>query len=440
MYIFDTFFTVPRWCQQGHSTAEWVECNSDDAPNSRLPKMPYLASTVIDASCLLVLLFFTYFRRTFRKISRTARVREIIQTAITVAAIVDIIIGLVVGYHTVADFAKPFLFVVFVRSVREAWKRVLLVMWDSKDILLMLAAYIVFFGWAGYRIFKGSLEGEAYFPTLSDGLFNMLVLMTTTNHPDVMLPAYQRNRAAVVYFVIYLVLGLYFFMNLLLAIFYNNYKQRVVNTMSKFVDSRQEFLRGVFCQIDVQKKGYLTETQCRQMVERLIAMDKNLDLSSINVKRFVRLLDADGSSRIHLDEFLRFYDILDELLFEHRQNQLQTQGAASSRGASGEPDEPKCRDTTRRFFKHPLYDSVVNLLCVLNIFSFMARDLLELYGETRLSVQWWLTVQFVVNFLFGAETSLMLYSCGFKWVRAQRPLNLSVEVLIQILNFVSISV
>ena len=48
------------------------------------------------------------------------------------------------------------------------------------------------------------------------------------------------------FFVLYLVLGLYFFMNLLLAIFYNNYKMRVVNTMSKFVDSRQEFLRGIF--------------------------------------------------------------------------------------------------------------------------------------------------------------------------------------------------
>ena len=91
---------------------------------------------------------------------------------------------------------------------------------------------------------------------------------------------------------------------------------------------------------------------------------------------------------------------------------------------------------TRLFFKQPLYDSVVNLLCVLNIFSFMVRDLIELYGETRASITWWLWVHFAINFLFAIETSLMLYACGYKWMRGQRPLTFAIEIIIQILNFV----
>ena len=200
--------------------------------------MPFLSSALIDIVCLLVLLSFTLLRRSFRKPSSTARAREITQYFATAVALTDIVVGLVRGVHFIADFAKPLLLVVLVRTLREAWKRVVLVMWDSKDILLMLAGYVVLYGWAGYRLFKGSLEGEAYFSSLAQGLFNMLVLMTTTNHPDVMLPAYQTNRFAALFFVTYLVFGLYFFMSLLLAIFYNNYKQRVANTVSRFEDSR----------------------------------------------------------------------------------------------------------------------------------------------------------------------------------------------------------
>ena len=52
----------------------------------------------------------------------------------------------------------------------------------------------------------------------------MLVLMTTSNYPDIMLPAYQIYRGNCLYFIIYLVLGLMLLMNLLLAIFYSNFK------------------------------------------------------------------------------------------------------------------------------------------------------------------------------------------------------------------------
>jgi len=54
----------------------------------------------------------------------------------------------------------------------------------------------------------------------------MLVLMTTSNYPDVMLPAYMKTRVACIFFISYLVVGLFLMMNLLLAIFYSNFKMR----------------------------------------------------------------------------------------------------------------------------------------------------------------------------------------------------------------------
>jgi len=50
--------------------------------------------------------------------------------------------------------------------------------------------YILFFAWVGNTIFRGTPEGIENFSDFSESAFGMLVLMTTANFPDFMLPAY----------------------------------------------------------------------------------------------------------------------------------------------------------------------------------------------------------------------------------------------------------
>ena len=120
--------------------------------------------------------------------------------------------------------------------MRESWKRVSIVLWRSKEIIFLIIVFIVFFSFLGYRLFRGIVineldylhklglgEGYAYFPSLPDAMFHLLVLLTTANYPDVMMPAYKVNRLYVLFFIAYLVIGLFFLLNMLLAVFYNNY-------------------------------------------------------------------------------------------------------------------------------------------------------------------------------------------------------------------------
>lgn len=57
-------------------------------------------------------------------------------------------------------------------------------------MVIFILIYIMYFSWLGYTMFLGTLEGTQNMPTPGDTFFNMIVLMTTSNYPDVMLPAY----------------------------------------------------------------------------------------------------------------------------------------------------------------------------------------------------------------------------------------------------------
>ena len=56
-----------------------------------------------------------------------------------------------------------------------------------------------------------------YFDTVANSYYSMLILLTTANFPDVMLPAYNVSFFWSIYFVSFLILGLYALLNLLLA-------------------------------------------------------------------------------------------------------------------------------------------------------------------------------------------------------------------------------
>jgi hypothetical protein len=99
-------------------------------------------------------------------------------------------------------------------------------------------------------IFKGTIEGVEQFDTFYNGFFNMFIFMTTANYPDVMLPAYRRNRITAIFFIVYEILILFLFLKLLLAIFYSNYQQKVEETIDEFDEERTNFVEVLYDSLD----------------------------------------------------------------------------------------------------------------------------------------------------------------------------------------------
>ena len=184
-----------------------------------------------------------------------------------------------------------------------------MVVYDSKAILMLMVGYVLFFGWVGVRLFRGTIEGEKYFTSLWDGIFNLMVLLTTANFPDIMLPAYKSNQAYSLFFIIYLIMGVFFMMNLILATFYSNYKNRVDRTLNDFMEERKNYLISKFNQYDFTGRGYLTPAEFKTLVAEFVRFNKNDKDSELDIQKISNMFDPNNEGKISLQSFIKNFDI-----------------------------------------------------------------------------------------------------------------------------------
>lgn len=69
-----------------------------------------------------------------------------------------------------------------------------------------------------------------------------------------MLPAYNADRINVLFFLAYLIVGLYFLQNILLAIIFDNYKKRITKRVEDRTENRVENILKYFDKCDREKK------------------------------------------------------------------------------------------------------------------------------------------------------------------------------------------
>ena len=98
---------------------------------------------------------------------------------------------------------------------------------DSASIVVVIFLFIVYFGTIGHYLFRYSLTGYNSYSSVSESFYSMTILMTTANFPDIMLPTYATYFSVILFYGSFLVFGLYFLMNFLLANVFNKFKARL---------------------------------------------------------------------------------------------------------------------------------------------------------------------------------------------------------------------
>uniref|UniRef100_A0A3Q1G877 Voltage-dependent calcium channel protein TPC1 n=1 Tax=Acanthochromis polyacanthus TaxID=80966 RepID=A0A3Q1G877_9TELE len=163
------------------------------------------------------------------------------------------------------------------------------------DILLLLLFFMVIF----------AILGKNYFNTLENSLVSLFVLLTTANFPDVMMPAYSRNRWSCVFFIVYLSIELYFIMNLLLAVVFDTFndvekmkfkslllhKRSAIDHAFQLLVSRQRPMGVSLKQFDGLMRFYRP---------RMSARDRFLTYKALNTS---------GAPMLSLQDFYKFYEV-----------------------------------------------------------------------------------------------------------------------------------
>ena len=208
--------------------------------------------------CLGYLTFYRFYKLSWRKMTKKGRARNYALVVILILSTIDHILGLILKYNAIISlFIRPFVVYIFFSAVRSnLW----LIVHSFKDTLMILGTiicYVLFFALVGHYLFRHNFEGIAVFTNLNASYYQLVILLTTANFPDVMLPAYEKHYLYSIYFVVYLVVGLYFLLNILLANVFSMYKTRLELKLEKKTDMRENIVALHFDKFDNGLKGHL---------------------------------------------------------------------------------------------------------------------------------------------------------------------------------------
>uniref|UniRef100_A0A8C1AB48 Two pore segment channel 1 n=1 Tax=Cyprinus carpio carpio TaxID=630221 RepID=A0A8C1AB48_CYPCA len=174
------------------------------------------------------------------------------------------------------------------------------------DILLLLLFFMVIFAILGFCLFSAN-TADPYFSTLENSIVSLFVLLTTANFPDVMMPAYSKNRWSCIFFIVYLSIELYFIMNLLLAVVFDTFngvekmkfkslllhKRSAIEHAFQLLVTRQVRPDGVCLkQFDGLMRFYRP---------RMTARDRFLTFKALN---------HSGATMLSLQDFYKFYEVI----------------------------------------------------------------------------------------------------------------------------------
>ncbi|XP_016126941.1 two pore calcium channel protein 2-like [Sinocyclocheilus grahami] len=155
-------------------------------------------------------------------------------------------------------------------------------------LLMNLMTAIIYNQFRGYLLDpKKNGEWETYFKNLPKALSSLLVLLTTANNPDVMIPAYSLNRGYSIFFILFSVFGTYLLMNLMTAIIYNQFRGYLLMSVQTSIIRRRLGIRAAFEVLCCPGRGH-TSTQSEGHVER------------VAVNMFLQVMD-----RVHMKSYCR---------------------------------------------------------------------------------------------------------------------------------------
>ncbi|RXN34024.1 tau-tubulin kinase 1-like isoform X1 [Labeo rohita] len=133
--------------------------------------------------------------------------------------------------------------IIVIITLRRAFRSIRNALPQISYVFLLFMFSVLVFSLMALKLFgkRGllTIDGSPYFTDYLDIVFDLYVLVTTANSPDVMMPAYNYSVFFTIFFILYIVINTYTFMSFFLAVVYNNYKKYLKEEVRQLVKARR---------------------------------------------------------------------------------------------------------------------------------------------------------------------------------------------------------
>ncbi|XP_060043257.1 two pore calcium channel protein 1-like isoform X2 [Erinaceus europaeus] len=197
------------------------------------------------------------------------------------------------------------------RQIRRAFRSIRNTLPDILYVFLLFMFSVLIFSLMALKLFgdRGlkTVEGSPYFTNILEIAFELYVLVTTANSPDVMMPAYDFNWWYSLYFITYIIINTYIFMSVFLAVVYNNYRKHLKNEIRKLAYLKRHKMTEAFniLKVKMDTEFVVKEAPWRQLV-KVVAPD----ISSSHLELLLRICDEGQKGYMDKTNFLRLADLL----------------------------------------------------------------------------------------------------------------------------------
>ncbi|XP_053473310.1 two pore segment channel 3 [Ictalurus furcatus] len=192
------------------------------------------------------------------------------------------------------------------RSIRNALPQILVVFFLFIFSVLMFS--LMALKLLGKRNLK-TIDGAPYFTNYLEIVFDLYVLVTTANSPDIMMPAYNYSSYFAIFFILYIVINTYTFMSVFLAVVYNNYKKYLKEEVRQLVRAKRQKLCRAFSLLQEEggagEEPTVNQARWNQLV-RLIQPD----ISSAHRELLWSVCDPQSTGHVGKVPFVQLADLL----------------------------------------------------------------------------------------------------------------------------------
>eukprot|EP00262_Sarcandra_glabra_P018178 TRINITY_DN6452_c0_g1_i1.p1 TRINITY_DN6452_c0_g1~~TRINITY_DN6452_c0_g1_i1.p1 ORF type:complete len:795 (-),score=91.24 TRINITY_DN6452_c0_g1_i1:415-2649(-) len=411
------FFEKPLWC------ANYTSDSCNDRDYFFLGELLYLTSVqslIYEVVTLFILIIHTIFPVTYEGLQvywkNPVTVLKVIFLLILLGDILVYTLYLSpVPISSIPWRIAPYIRVAFVvlniRDLRACITILAGMMGTYLNVLALGTLFLLFSSWLAYVTFEDTQQGKTVFYSYGATLYQMFVLFTTSNNPDVWIPAYKMARWSCLFFILYVLLGVYFLTNLILAVVYDSFKDQLAKQVFEMDSMRKRILEKAFSLIDKSKRGFLDKEQCIHLFEELIKYRSLPKTSREDFELIFDELDDSGDFKINLEEFADLCNAIG-LRFQKEPAPSWFENCPSFYHSPAS-------EKLKAFVQSATFENIIAFVLILNLVTVIIETTLDIANNSGQKI--WQEVEFFFGWIYVLEMALKVYSLGFDryWMEGQ---------------------